>query len=282
MSRVRLRKALRHNAYAPASVEDPLAANGPAYQAAVLALGPVVYFPFRETSNVEPDDISTNNWNGAGNDYVVVTPGGGTFLDGEPCPYFDGTSTPQQIDCRNTNFRDYWDSAAIGAEGSFTIWVKTLAWSYGTAQYFLKYSVDSGNEVSWAFSASADRMGLTYSAGGVQYVTHVYWDNDDVSANWMGWFHIAGTWNYNGGVGGTYKIYINGDLINSRSMTTQWVGTLLNNRQAFGDFGSTNMYGNIAHACFWDRELSAEDVATIATYPGYSAASTALLYAIED
>jgi hypothetical protein len=219
------------------------------YNSRIIATNPLVYFPLDETSG-----SVSKNWGSLG------TPANGQYTGvdlhntpgpkGGGCPYFDGVHDWVNI------YTAALAAAFNGDEGSLAIWSKVYdvsIWSDGSYHYQFILMVDIQNRVNISKS-SANKLNFSYYAGNVTKAVNL-------ATTTIDWFCAVLTYSKSND---RMRGYFNGVQVETiQTGLGVWVGSLNATSTAIGTNGSGLTYpwpGWLAHAAYWDRELSLAEI----------------------
>ena len=226
-----------------------------AYTKKVQALSPIAYWPLAESSGSVATDESGNARDGA---YTSVALGAAGIGDGRSAATF--TPTTSLLNVYSASFA----AAFSGAEGSAAMWLQMSAagiWTDATFHEALKFRVDANNSVTVEKTSTNNQIRTTYIAGATGKSI-----NDASLAGSVAWFHVAMTWSKSND---RMRMYINGvqSGANQTGLGT-FAGSPASTTTCIGANDTTPTFvwsGNIAHVAIWSRELSAAEVAAVAT-----------------
>jgi hypothetical protein len=153
-----------------------------AYDRDVLVDAPLGYWPMDESSGTSGTDLGSV---GATGTYTGAVVNSAKFLDGGPCPYFDGNGDWLDVGDNNA-----WSIDNSGAGLTFEIWAamtnlapganKALAWKSGT----------SGGSYEWHVS-HLDAPGVTLTAQMYTSAANPISSTDITLARTFKWRHVV-------------------------------------------------------------------------------------------
>jgi hypothetical protein len=216
------------------------------YDQRVLALGPIAYWPFSEvagtTGAASVLDISGNNHHATP---ANVTFGAAGIGDGETSATFNGSNSA--INAFSAGLAGAFD----GAEGSLLMWLRFAAWGP------LVYGLFLSDFTLQVLSAGTD-LYLFIKTGGVEK-THVIGGMSTTE-----FFSIAMTWSESND---RKNSYLSGAVV-APELTGLGVWSTPLTQFTIGasdNTGAGALNGGIAKVALFDKELSAAQVAAIAT-----------------
>lgn len=225
----------------------------PSYSRKILATAPIAYWPLDEVAGSVARCLVNPAQNGAVTGVTWAHDNTGPF--GTPAPYFDGANDYIEI-CTAA-----FQAAFNGPVGSMMIWMKVFnaaVWTDGIGHFALSAYIDNNNRVGLTKSSVDNTTGGYAIAGaGTASLSHSPYTNTD-------WFHNLITWS-DANNDDEAKGYIDGvqEEPTSNAMNA-WAGGALNATRtligSYTDVPSNPFYGWLAHAAFWDRVLTAEEV----------------------
>jgi len=217
------------------------------------------YWPLNEASGTTADNAEgTADRDATYSSDVSGWPVGTGIGDGNTAPTFDGTN--DYADHYTTSIRDAFDKDT----GTVMIWGKVSSagiWTAGDYRWCVSFRADSDNNVQLFKTNAAGNNELiaSYKAGGT--TTRV-----DIVTTTTDWFHLAITWNVSSDV---VKVYFNGSQTGGdQSGLGSWSGNIAVDNTKIGAFAAVPTYpwdGWLAHLAIWTTDLSAAEVATLAT-----------------
>jgi len=222
------------------------------YYQRVLALDPIAYYPMDEKGGNVGYDISHNGHHGA---YTGATLGQAGIGDGRTCPFFDGVN--DFLDLAASGLPAAWN----GHEYSVSIWAKVFnAADWGPPPIDRKpwnIRVNAANNANlYIWSGGANRMYISTVNGGVAKAFFR-------ASNELTWMHWVITLSESAD---RLRMYFGGAQAGADvGGLGVWVGvpTLLT-IGAHSVIPNNMWHGWLAHAAFWDRELSPAQVAGLA------------------
>ena len=226
---------------------------GDLYAAKVLATSAanlLAYWPFSEGSGVVAGDLSGNSRDGQyDNGCLLGQPGIG---DGRTCPWFDG------VNDRVTLYSASLGSAWSFAEFSMALWMRmnsAAVWTDSTNRSGISFTAPSSEY--FYISRAPQNNGLTWylRLGGVDAATNTY-IGGDVGGDW---FHLG----FTSKSGGNAYRYVNGAESTHKTGVASPLGGTLSSAYASGQ--ANTWYGWIAHVAVWDVQLSAAQMAALAS-----------------
>ncbi len=227
---------------------DGLAPDTDAYIQKVLGYAPIAYYALNDDGGTTAEDLSGNGYNGT---YSGAAPGGAGIGDGNTGASFDGTGDVINISAMRTAFN--------GNVGSISLWAKAAAWADATIRYLIRLAVSGSNQVYIQKSATANQ--LVFNHTGASTVKSI---SDTSLAGDTDYFHVALTWD-----AGELKAYINGAQVGATlTGLGTFTGTVLNGSASIGAAASNGVQswsGQIAHVPIFNRALTAEEIADLAT-----------------
>lgn len=205
----------------------------------------LAYWKLDETSGSSAADASGHARAGT---YNGPTLGGATFLDGTPAASFDGVN-------------DFVDVSALvsalnlttGTAMCFAKVASSAVWTDGVSRLIFSFgSTSTGSRINWQSLSSGNLLRFRYDGNA-----------KNQASSETGWFHIAITWNK---TADRMRGYYNGTLSNSDSgLGTVSLNALYMCIGATATDGSDPWKGGIAHLPVWDTELTAAEVAALAS-----------------
>lgn len=207
--------------------------TSPGYDIEVLADSPVGYWKLEETTGTTAVDASGNGRDGVYKGSISL---GAATIDGSPCPLFDGINDSVSL-----------PSLPISGDFTFEAW----AWSDNpiSSHYAVMGASNSSSVKAWMSSTS---LAGPYTPAGGCYSTS--------------WQHVSGgLWTalaqhlvYTQASGGAAKLYVNGVLVGSTSITSA-TGTIWDIGAARG---GTQFFwkGTIGRVAIYPTALSAARV----------------------
>jgi lysophospholipase L1-like esterase len=232
--------------------------SGASYAEQVQALAPIAYWPMDDASGTVALDASGNGRNGAyraaGEPLLgqSVTDAQGTRF---VAPLFDGSN--DYLNLYSTSFRDAFN----GAEGSVMAWFRvadTAVWADGTTRRVLTLFAASGNEY-FLRKETTGTLPFAFAMGGTVKSLTI---PSPASTLWQ---CVVITWSK---TANQIIVSLNGAPVGSplTSLGT-WAGTPAATQTMAGassTSGAASWSGNIAHVAYWNRPLTANEVATLA------------------
>ena len=227
--------------------------SGATYGSAILATGPIAYWPLDEASGSVARCLVNAAMNGT---YEGPTLANAVGPDGASLhPLFDGSN--DRVDIQSAALA----AAFSGAAGTMALWAKVYnaaVWTDSAVRYAAALRVDSSNYVCNGRHSNDNTIFSNYRAGGTSEPEY----NAGHSAT--GWIHLAITWDK---AADAVIHYINGSQAGSADTGLKaWAGSLA--ICSLGGWSASEYlwYGWLAHPALWSTALSATQI--LALYTG--------------
>ena len=223
------------------------------YTNKVKALSPIAYWPQAESSGTIALDESGNGRDGA---YTNVTLGAAGIGDGRTAATFNGTTSINNV------YSASLAGAFSGAAGSIACWIKlpdAAAWTNASVRRYINIQVSAAHSLSIG-KFGASRLDWQYIANSVTL------NRSKAALSSLAWLHMALTWSAaNDRVIAYYNGAQEGATLTGLGV---WAGALSAAGVCVGASSTVPTQiaqADIAHAAVWATELSAAQVASLAT-----------------
>lgn len=211
----------------------------------------IAYWPLWELTGTTADNYEgTAARDGT---YAGVTLGETGIGDGRTSVLCDGVN--DDVDVYSTSLRDAFDPTA----GTLGIWAKVNdvgVWTDSATRAAVNFATDDQNRI-FIKRDGDNRLKWVYEAGNVSE------SRNKTGLTTTDWMFLAMTWEVPGSMQAYYNGVAEGTAI---TINGTWVGQLASNQVVLGAIRNDHLqpwHGWLGHAAFWDRPLTAGEVATL-------------------
>jgi hypothetical protein len=234
-------------------------ATGPgSYTYTLINLAPsnlIAYWPMADSSGTTATDESGNGRNGS---YSGATLGIAGIGDARTAISLDGIN--DNVVVASSGLGAAWNATT----GTVSVWVREPAGHAAVTSGIVQLQWSSGTNYFQLYRLTTGAIRVRYAVGGVLQ------ELDCANVSSTDWTHYAVTWSNT-----TTTVYRNGASCNSGARSGTWSGGSTLSTGTIGSQGGSNyISGYVAHAAFWDTNLSGGQISTLYTVPAPTATPT--------
>lgn len=220
------------------------------YHQRVLATDPIAYWMLDEKSGTVAYDLVSGHVAGAQNGtHTGVTLGQDGIGDGRTSTFYDGANDYTNLLAAAAAFN--------GSTGTVMCWGRVTAagtWTDGSNRTLVRVTVNANHYLYLRKTSANNTLGWRFVGNTVGAIT------TRAAVTTLGFFNMAMTWE-----GGFYQAYYNGVAQGAPVATGVWAGVPTILAIGAANLVPAAVWNGTAGSCtFWDRALSASEIADTA------------------